>query len=203
MDKSKQLVLSGDELTLVDEALANYLEELTGSASAIEPIRARGFRLMVKLSKVLGERAKLWWDLKPWQIPILQRTFAPDPPAPAKKTAPAKTSSKNRARAGKAAPTTRTTSSAGAKPAGSPAPSPSPKVPVAASAALDAGSPTGSSSPGAATPLKLSPSLARRRGGLLRAAQAAEAKNDTIKAAQYRARAAQLVTSAAAADADS
>ncbi len=45
-------------------------------------------------------------------------------------------------------------------------------------------------------PAELTASATRRRGGLLRAAQVAQAKGDHAAAAQYRTRAAQLVASA-------
>jgi hypothetical protein len=203
MSKDEQVILTREEARLVDEALGDYLDRLSGSATLVDEERRTGFRLLVKLTRVLPGSG-LSYSLSDWMLPIMQRTFAPPPAAaPAKKTAPARTSSKKRARAGKAAASISTSFSAGARHAGASVHYPSRRVPAAASAAPDAGSPTGSFSPGDVTTAKLTGSAARRLGGLRRARQAAADKGDNIRVSELDRRIGDLQRSAAAVHAHS
>lgn len=90
MADDQKVTLNREEAELVDEALGDYLNNPTGLASEVAAIRARGFRLQVKLSKILPNTS-ITNFLPDWALPILQRTFAPDQvQPPKKKPAPAK-----------------------------------------------------------------------------------------------------------------
>lgn len=181
MDKDRQLALTAQEAKVVAQQLLDTWKQDDRQPSGLTPQQA--MRLAAKLDRYLvvsGDFGTAFADVPTWARQVIHDTYAPLP-KPAKKAAP-----KARARSSR--------KTAGRSPKDMPQkPAPIPALPEVMRTIPEA----------EVTDVKLSGSLARRRGGLLRAAQAAEAKNDTIKAAQYRARAAQLVTSAAAADADS
>jgi hypothetical protein len=86
MSVDRKVVLNQDEAELVDEALADHLDRLTGSGDEVARIRALGFRLQVKLSSATRWNA-LENGLADWQLGILQRTFAPAPAKPKPKPA--------------------------------------------------------------------------------------------------------------------
>jgi len=128
VNKDGKVTLNQEEARLVDEALGEFLDRLHGSAGEVDKQRALGFRVAVKLTQVVPWSYCLG-DMPEWALPILQRTFAPAPPAPKKKAAPK--------------------SSAAARRVATKAPSRSPKGPAAGSPARGAVKATGSSPDGA------------------------------------------------------
>ncbi len=176
MAKEQTVTLNREETSLVDEALGEHLDRLTGTPNVVAEIRTLGFRLLLKLSRVLPGMYSLP-DLSDWQLEILQRTYAPQPkPAPVKKPAP-----KGPAKAGGHAAAAGRTKRTKAKP-------------PAAAAVTGRGSSSETSAPRA----QLAASGARRRGGLMRAYQQAMDRGDQEAALGYKNRIRELEDSAAA-----
>jgi len=203
MAKDEQVILSPEEAQLVDEALTDFLDQLTGSLSEVDQERRRGLRILAKLSRVV-HRSSLSWSMPDWLLPILQQTFAPQAAAvPAKKPAPKAPARSSHKTAGPSPEAKRAAPKGLGKSGGVvSAARRSKPTKVAPTAGIAAGALGSTSAPTPST-VPLTASAARRRGGLLRAAQYAEAKGDTAAARQYRKRAEQLEVSTAAADAHS
>ncbi len=176
MAKEQGVTLTREEAQLVADALCEYLGRDKGLKTDLAKERAIGFRLQVKLSRATDYVFGIWAP-DDWQLEILQRTFAPTPrPAPAKKPTP-----KDRA------PRTKVPAKPQGRRGGT----------VARSDRAQGPSPVRPAHH-LPTATQLTASAARRKGGLRRALQQAEARGDSLASTSLRKRIADIEESAAA-----